>query len=124
MDMYRFGNYICRLREERGMTQTELAFKLDVSDKAVSKWENGQAFPRIDTFERLAQVLGTTMQDILSASRDVVRRVCFFNDMCPVLQIDVDGTLALIRYGEARWIEVESETLKLKVLGRWRRAAR
>lgn len=117
MDMYRFGNYICRLREERGMTQTELAFKLDVSDKAVSKWENGQAFPRIDTFERLAQVLGTTMQDILSASRDVVRRVCFFNDMCPVLQIDVDGTLALIRYGEARWIEVESETLKLKVRG-------
>ena len=41
MDMYRFGNYICRLREEKGMTQTELSFKLDVSDKAVSKWENG-----------------------------------------------------------------------------------
>ena len=117
MDMYKFGNYICRLREEKGMTQTELSFKLDVSDKAVSKWENGQAFPRIETFERLAQVLGTTMQDILSASRDGVRRVCFYNDMCPVLQIDVDGTLALIRYGEARWIEVESEELILKVRG-------
>ena len=117
MDMYKFGNYICRLREEKGMTQTELSFKLDVSDKAVSKWENGQAFPRIETFERLAQVLGTTMQDILSASRDGVRRVCFHNDMCPVLQIEVDGTLALLRYGEARWIEVESEELILRVRG-------
>ena len=117
MDMYRFGNYICRLREEKGMTQTELSFKLDVSDKAVSKWENGQAFPRIETFERLAQVLGTTMQDILSASRDGVRRVCFHNDMCPVLQLEVDGTLALLRYGEARWIEVASEELVLRVRG-------
>lgn len=117
MDMYRFGNYICRLREEKGMTQTELSFRLDVSDKAVSKWENGQAFPRIDTFERLARVLGTTMQDILSASRDGVRRVCFYNDMCPVLQIDLDGTLALLRFGEARWFEVEAEELILKIRG-------
>jgi len=117
MDMYKFGNYICKLREEKGMTQTELSFRLDVSDKTVSKWENGQAFPRIETFERLAAALGTTMQDILSASRDGVRRVCFYNDMCPVLQIDVDGTLALIRYGEARWIEVESEELCVVVRG-------
>lgn len=117
MDMYKFGNYICRLREEKGMTQTELSFRLDVSDKTVSKWENGQAFPRIDTFERLAQELGTTMQDILSASRDGVRRVCFYNDMCPVLQIDVNGTLALLRYAEAKWIEVESEELIVKVRG-------
>lgn len=117
MDMYKFGNYICRLREEKGMTQTELSFKLDVSDKTVSKWENGQAFPRIETFERLAEVLGTSMQDILSASRDGVRRVCFYNDMCPVLQLEVDRTLALLRYGEARWIEVESEELTVRVRG-------
>lgn len=117
MDMYKFGNYICRLREEKGLTQTELSFKLDVSDKTVSKWENGQAFPRIDTFERLARELGTTMQDILSASRDGVRRVCLYNDMCPIMQIDVDGTLALVRYGEARWVEVEGQELILKVRG-------
>ena len=117
MDMYKFGNYICRLREEKGLTQTELSFRLDVSDKTVSKWENGQAFPRIDTFERLARELGTTMQDILSASRDGVLRVCFYNDMCPVMQIDVDGTLALVRYGEARWVEVEGGELILKVRG-------
>ncbi len=117
MNQYVTGAIIRELREKRHLTQAELAERLYISDKTVSKWENGQAFPRIETFERLAQVLGTTMQDILSASRDGVRRVCFYNDMCPVLQIDVDGTLALLRYGEARWLEVESDELTLKVRG-------
>lgn len=51
MNMYKFGNYICKLREEKNLTQSELASLLDVTDKSVSKWENGQAFPRIDTFD-------------------------------------------------------------------------
>ncbi len=41
MDRYKFGNNICRLREERGLTQEQFAKMLDVTDKAVSKWENG-----------------------------------------------------------------------------------
>ena len=61
MNNYKFGNYVCKLREEHNMTQVDLARSLDVSDKAVSKWENGQAFPRIDTFEKLASVLDTTI---------------------------------------------------------------
>ncbi len=61
MNMYKFGNYICKLREEKNLTQSELASLLDVTDKSVSKWENGQAFPRIDTFEKLALVLGTSV---------------------------------------------------------------
>ena len=67
--MYKFGNYICKLREEKNLTQTELADKLDVSDKSISKWENGQAFPRMETFEKLAFALDTTIEDILSASK-------------------------------------------------------
>ena len=117
MDMYKFGNYICRLREEKGMTQTELSFKLDVSDKTVSKWENGHAFPRIETFERLAAELGTTMQDILSASRDGVRRVCFVNSYCPVLQIEVNGELYALHHEECKWVAVESGEIILKVRG-------
>ena len=41
------------LREKAGITQQELADKLFISAQSVSKWENGQAFPRIDTFEKL-----------------------------------------------------------------------
>lgn len=119
MDMYKFGNYICKLREKKGMTHTELSFRLDVSDKTVSKWENGQAFPRIETFERLATELGTTMQDILSASRDGVRRVCFVNSYCPVLQIEVNGELYALHHEECKWVAVESGEIILKVRGGW-----
>ena len=117
MNLYQFGNHICKLREELGMTQTELSWKLDVSDKTVSRWENGQAFPRIETFERLAQALGTTMEEILTASRDGVRRVCFVNSYCPVMQIEVNGALYALHHEECKWVPVDSEEIILKVRG-------
>ena len=79
MNMYKFGNYICKLRENKNLTQTELAKALDVSDKSISKWENGQAFPRIETFEKLAVALDTTVEDIFSASKDGIKRICIVN---------------------------------------------
>lgn len=67
MDRYKFGNSLCRLREGQKLTQGELASLLNVSDKAVSKWENGQALPRMETLEKLAMVLHTSVEDLLSA---------------------------------------------------------
>ncbi len=45
IDKERFGAFLARLRKERGMTQRELAGRLHVSDKAVSKWERGAEPP-------------------------------------------------------------------------------
>lgn len=117
MNNYKFGNYICNLREQRGLTQVELAKRLDVSDKAVSKWENGQAFPRIETFEKLADELATTVEDIFSASRDGVKRVCISNDFASVMNVDVNGKLHCIRFDESKWVEVADDTLVLKITG-------
>lgn len=66
MDKYNFGNKLCLLREEKGLTQKELAKILDVSDKAVSKWENGQSIPRMETLEKIADVLGVSIEALLS----------------------------------------------------------
>ncbi len=66
MDKYKFGNKLCLLREEKGLTQKEFAAILDVSDKAVSKWENGQSIPRMDTLEKIADVLGTSIEALIS----------------------------------------------------------
>jgi len=119
MNMYKFGNYICKLREDKKLTQAELANQLDVSDKSISKWENGQAFPRIETFEKLAVALGTTVEDIFSASKDGVKRVCIANNFYYVMQIDVDGHLHSIKTDECKWIEIndKADSSVIKITG-------
>ena len=66
MDAYVTGKTIKRLRENKGLTQAELAQTLCVSDKAVSKWETGSGYPDITLIEPLAQVLGISVIELLS----------------------------------------------------------
>ena len=51
MNQYVTGAMIKRLREERCLTQTELADKINVTDKAVSKWETGRGYPDVSLIE-------------------------------------------------------------------------
>ena len=66
MDRYVTGAVIRRLRERKKMTQDELAEKICVSGKAVSKWETGQGFPDISLLEPLAQALDISVIELLS----------------------------------------------------------
>ncbi len=66
MDKYVTGAVIRKLRENKNMTQEELAEKVFVSSKAVSKWETGQGFPDISLIEPLAQALGISVIELLS----------------------------------------------------------
>ena len=66
MTNYVTGAAIRALRENRGYTQKELAEKLSVSDKAVSKWETGRGLPDITLLEPLAKTLGVSVTELLS----------------------------------------------------------
>ena len=66
MDRYVTGAVIRRLREGKKLTQEELAEKIHVSGKAVSKWETGQGFPDISLLEPLAKALGISVIELLS----------------------------------------------------------
>ena len=66
MDKYVTGAVIKRLRENKKMTQEELAEKVFVSSKAVSKWETGQGFPDISLIEPLAKALDISVIELLS----------------------------------------------------------
>ena len=68
MDQYVTGAIIKRLREEKHLTQAELAERLLVSDKAVSKWETGKGYPDITLIEPIAKALGISVQELLLGS--------------------------------------------------------
>ena len=69
IDRERFGNFLSELRKEKGFTQRELAEKLFVSDKAVSKWERGQSLPDISLLTPLSQLLGVSVAELLKGER-------------------------------------------------------
>lgn len=61
------GELISQLRREKGMTQRELAEKLNVTDKAVSKWERDLSCPDTASLPLLAEILGTDVESLLNA---------------------------------------------------------
>ena len=67
MNNYHFGNYICELREKKGLSQSQLGEKLGVSNKAVSKWENGGAYPSSELILPLAKELGISIEELYTA---------------------------------------------------------
>jgi len=89
MDNYVTGSLIRKLRENRKMTQEELAQKINVSSKAVSKWETGRGFPDIGLIEILAKALDVSLIEMLSGTdiqnknRSADMRKCRFY-VCPV----------------------------------------
>ncbi len=67
MSNYNFGNYICELREKKGLSQSQLGEKLGVSNKAISKWENGGAYPSSELMLPLAEELGVSIETLYAA---------------------------------------------------------
>lgn len=71
MDKYTFGNKLYKLRTESNLTQKDLANILGVSDKAVSKWETGEAMPRVKTLKNIADCFSVTYEDLLSQTEEL-----------------------------------------------------
>ena len=71
MNQERIGAFIASLRAEKNLTQKELAGRLGVTDKAVSKWENGRCMPDILLLKPLCRELGITINELLNGERDV-----------------------------------------------------
>ena len=89
MNQYVTGTMIRHLRESKNMTQHQLAEIIKVSDKAVSKWENGRGYPDISLIEPLANALGVSVIELFSGE-DVINTNRSFNMLrskiyvCPV----------------------------------------
>ena len=89
MDNYITGATVKRLREEKGITQNQLAEQIGVSSKAVSKWETAKGLPDITLIEPLAKALGVSGMELMSGNTVINKNISsnilrskFF--VCPV----------------------------------------
>ena len=70
MNDYAFGNYICDMRRRMGLSQAELAKALNVTNKAVSKWENGRAKPTTNKLRALSKLFSVPLETLLQMKKD------------------------------------------------------
>lgn len=97
MNPYLTGAVIRELREKQNLTQLELAEKLQVSDKTVSKWETGKGYPDITLLEPIAAAFGVSVTELLAGktvnnrNRSAnMKRMMFY--VCPVCGNVITGT--------------------------------
>lgn len=144
IDREKFGAFIAALRKEQSLTQQELADRLFVSNKAVSKWERGQSLPDIALLEPLAQCLGVSVAELLRGERlaerpleaqeteELVGRALHFSDDGGAEEspqkrrlwrlawglsvlMGVAGTAVLLRLGVS-WAELGNTVLLIELL--------
>ncbi|MBU3192023.1 helix-turn-helix domain-containing protein [Clostridium bowmanii] len=75
MDNKKMGEFIYVLRKAKAMTQKTLAEKLNVTDKAVSKWERGNGYPEITIIPELAKELGVTVNELICGEKIISERI-------------------------------------------------
>ena len=71
MDTQRIGKFIAQQRKELGLTQAELAEKLHVTDKAISRWERAIGLPDINMLEPLAEALNVNLVELVQAKKAI-----------------------------------------------------
>lgn len=71
MNQVEIGKFIAALRKEHNMSQRQLAERLNVTDRAISKWENGRGLPDVYSMKSLCEVFNISMDELLNAKRKV-----------------------------------------------------
>ena len=75
MDQERIGTFIAALRKEKGLTQEQLAEKLNVNNKTVSRWETGKNMPDYSILESLTNELGITVNELIHGERIIKEEI-------------------------------------------------
>ncbi len=86
MNQEKIGRFIANLRKEQNLTQQDLADKLQVTDKAVSKWENGRCLPDVSFLEELSNIFQVTVIELLKGERNYKKKE--INNAIKVLEVN------------------------------------
>lgn len=136
MQNFEFGNRLYALRKAAGLSQAQLGEKLHVTNKAVSKWENGRAMPGLDIVRQLADLLNVTVDELLAheGKKKAVSKIVITGGPCAgkttamswiqnaftrmgyaVLFVDETAT-QLITGGAAPWLSTSNRDFQWRLL--------
>ena len=90
MDLIKIGKYIAGKRKAIGLTQIQLAEKLNMSDKSVSKWERGVCMPDVSVYLELCEILGISINEFL-AGEDIRQEDLIRKSEDNLIQVTTDG---------------------------------
>lgn len=85
-----FGAMVAALRKEKGMTQQDLAGKMGVTDKAVSKWERDLSYPDTASLPKLAETLGVSVDELMQG-QTAVRETASFSEAAHLFPVILTG---------------------------------
>ena len=80
MNQTAIGSYIARKRKEQNLTQEQLAQQLGVSNKTISKWENGKCMPDYSIIQKLCDALGVTLPELMDGEDAAENSVRVYDD--------------------------------------------
>ena len=107
MEQEKIGKFISALRKEKGMTQEQLAEKMGVTDKSISRWENGKTLPDISILVALAEELNVEISELLNGRKMTQEEL-----------IQLKGTIeSLIEYQTNQQIKNNRKTSKYNIIG-------
>ncbi len=75
MDAQKCGKFIADLRKEKNLTQKDLANELNVSDKAISRWETGKGFPDVESLQSLSKFFAVTINELLAGEKAKIKTI-------------------------------------------------
>lgn len=108
MENEKMGQLISELRKSNQMTQKDLAVKLNVSDKAVSKWERGLSCPDISLLLPLSDILGLTIEELLNGEKSNSEVVNMQTSVYNALEYGVKTAMGKIKMTQTIWAAVFS----------------
>ncbi len=75
MNAQKCGEFIAELRKEKNLTQKDLANELNVSDKAISRWETGKGFPDVDSLQSLSEFFSVSINELLAGEKAEIKTI-------------------------------------------------
>ena len=75
MTTQKCGEFIASLRKEKKLTQKELADKLNVTDKAISRWETGKGYPDVESLQNLSAFFGVSINELLAGEKAEIKSI-------------------------------------------------